>query len=95
MGPTPRSHHVGSAVETLRSYELIRGRQQRPPERGQAAATRIVVAALTESLPRCLTPSVYRGTVAQGQQLVDGLDAETCLACEYEIAPDDVPSFDG
>jgi hypothetical protein len=26
--------------------------------------------------------------------LVDGLDAETCLAWGNEIAPDDVPSFE-
>jgi hypothetical protein len=45
-----------------------------------AAATRIVVDALTEQLPQCLSPSVYTATVGQVQRLVDGLDAETCLA---------------
>jgi hypothetical protein len=45
-------------------------------------------------LPRCLTPSVYTTTVGQVQQLVDGLDAETCLAWASEIAPDEVPSFE-
>lgn len=34
---------------------------------------------LTEQLPRSLTPSTRSATVAQVQQLVDGLDAETCL----------------
>jgi len=28
-------------------------------------------------------------------ELVDGLDAETCIAWAHEIAPDDVPSFEG
>jgi hypothetical protein len=45
-------------------------------------------------LPRCLTASVYRSTVAQVQQVVDGLDAETCIAWAYEIAPQDLPSFE-
>jgi hypothetical protein len=45
-------------------------------------------------LPRCLTASVYTATVGQVQRLVDGLDAETCLAWGTEIAPDDVPSFE-
>jgi hypothetical protein len=52
------------------------------------------VAALTEQLPRSLTPSVYTATVAQVQRLVDGLDAETCLAWANEIAPDEVPDFE-
>jgi hypothetical protein len=59
-----------------------------------ATATRIVVDALTESLPRCLSTGVYAATVGQVQQLVDGLDAETCLAWAHEIAPDDMPSFE-
>jgi hypothetical protein len=37
--------------------------------------------------------SVYAATVAQVQQLVDGLDTETALAWANEIAPDAVPSF--
>src|SRR5207248_4281945 len=40
------------------------------------------------------TASVYRGTVAQVQRLVDGLDAETAPAWGCEIAPCDVPSFE-
>jgi hypothetical protein len=28
------------------------------------------------------------------QRLVDGLDAETCMAWAHEITPDDVPSFE-
>jgi hypothetical protein len=28
------------------------------------------------------------------QRLVDGLDAETCMAWAPEITPDDVPSFE-
>jgi hypothetical protein len=63
-------------------------------EKYLAAATRIVVEALTEQLPRCLTASVYTATVAQVQRLADGLDADTCLAWANEIAPDDVPSFE-
>ena len=63
-------------------------------EKYLAAATRIVVDALTESLPRCLAPSTYSATLAQVQRLVDGLDGETCLAWANEIAPDDVPSFE-
>jgi hypothetical protein len=61
-----------------------------PPDDGEAweqyedkylaAATRIVVDALTEQLPRCLSPRVYTPTVGQVRQLVDGLDGETCLA---------------
>jgi hypothetical protein len=58
-----------------------------------AAATRIVVDALTEQVPRCLTASVYSATVAQVRRLVDGLDGETCLAWANEIAPDTVPNF--
>jgi hypothetical protein len=45
-------------------------------------------------LPRSLTPSVYTATVGQVQRLVDGLDAETCLAWANEIAPDAVPGFE-
>jgi hypothetical protein len=59
-----------------------------------AAAARIVVDTLTESLPRSLTASVYTATVRQVQRLVDGLDAETCMAWAPEITPDDVPSFE-
>jgi histidinol dehydrogenase len=59
-----------------------------------SAATRINLDALTEQLPRCITASVYAATVAQVQQLVDELDAETCLAWANEIAPDHVPRFE-
>jgi hypothetical protein len=52
------------------------------------------VDALTAQLPRSLTRSVYAATVGQLQRLVDGLDAETCLAWANEIAPDAVPSFE-
>jgi hypothetical protein len=44
-------------------------------------------------LPRRLPPSVYSATLAQVQQLVDGLDGETCLAWAHEIAPNTVPRF--
>jgi hypothetical protein len=54
----------------------------------------VAVDALTEQLPRCLTASVYTVTVARVRQLVDGLDAETCLAWAHAIAPDPVPSFE-
>jgi hypothetical protein len=53
------------------------------------------VGALTEQLPRCLAASVYTATVGQVQRLVDGLYAETSLAWAHEIAPDDMPSFEG
>jgi hypothetical protein len=88
-------------VYSLTAYGLW---ETTPPDDGQAweqyeekylaAATRIVVDALTEQLPRCLTPSVYSGTMAQVRRLVDGLDAETCPAWSNEIAPDEVPSFE-
>jgi hypothetical protein len=32
--------------------------------------------------------------VDQVHRLVDGLDAETCLAWAHEIAPDAVPTFE-
>ena len=54
----------------------------------------MVVDALTEQLPRSLTASAYTATVGQVQRLIDGLDAETCLAWANEIAPDDVASFE-
>jgi hypothetical protein len=81
---------------TLRSYELIRRRAAPIPSDDTylAAATRIVVDALTESLPQSLTPGVYSATVAQVRRLVYGLDAETALAWAHEIAPDDVPTFE-
>jgi hypothetical protein len=63
-------------------------------EKYLVAATRIVVDALTESLPQCLTASVYTATVAQVQRLVDGLDGETALAWANEIAPSEVPDFE-
>ena len=59
-----------------------------------AAATRIVVDALTEQLPRCLTASVCTATVGQVQRLVGGPDAATCLAWANEIAPHTVPNFE-
>src|SRR5947209_5702479 len=43
---------------------------------------------------RSLRRRVPAATLAQVQQLVDGLDAETCLAWANEIAPDAVPSFE-
>ena len=59
-----------------------------------SAATRIVVAALTEQLPQCLSATAYTATMGQVQRLVDGLDAETCLAWAHELGPDEVPSFE-
>jgi hypothetical protein len=89
-------------VYSLTSYDLWK--ISRPGDDGEsweeyedrylAVAARIVVDALTEHLPRCLSASVYSATVAEVQRLVDGLRAETCLAWASEIAPDDVPRFE-
>ena len=88
-----------SPVETLRINEVrINSRAPAAPTASEdkyiAAATRIVVDALTEQLPRSLTPSIYRVTVDQVRLLADGLDADTCLAWANEIAPQDLPSFE-
>jgi hypothetical protein len=45
-----------------------------------------------KKVAECSTASVYTATVGQVQRLVDGLDAETCMAWANEIAPDAVPS---
>jgi hypothetical protein len=86
---------------SLTSYDLSK---TSPPDDGAAwdeyedkhlaAAARIVVDALTEQLPRCISAGVYAATVGQVQRLVDGLDAETALAWAHEIAPDAVPTFE-
>jgi hypothetical protein len=88
-------------VYTLTSYDLWK---TTPPDDDEAweeyedkylaVATRIIVDALTEQLPRGLTANIYSSTVAQVQRLVDGLDAETCLAWACEIAPDEVPTVE-
>jgi hypothetical protein len=88
-------------VYSLTAYDLWK---TTPPDDGEAwaeyedrylaPATRIVVDALTEQLPRCLAQSVYTATVGQVQRLVDGLDGETALAWANEIAPDAVPEIE-
>jgi hypothetical protein len=88
----PRGIHY--ELTNLRSNLRAPEAQTQCQDRYLAAATRIVVDALTEQLPRCLTPSAYTATVGQVQGLVDGLDAEMCLAWANEIAPDDVPSVE-
>ena len=65
---------------SLTSYDLWK---TTPPDDGEAweqyeekylaAATRILVDALIEQLPRSLTASVYTATVVRVRQLVDGL----------------------
>ena len=45
-------------------------------------------------MPRCLTPSACTATVGRVQRMVDGLDAEPCLAWAHEIAPDALPRFE-
>jgi hypothetical protein len=90
----PRGHTVVTAMATLRINELIRGRQQRRCEHGQAAATWVVVDALTESLLQSIGVGVYTATVSQVRRLDDALDAETTLAWANEVSPDDVPSVE-
>src|SRR3954464_7935638 len=99
--PRPRSRR-GTMMHSLTSYDLWKTTP--PDDDGEAweqyegwylaAATRIVIDTLTEQLPRSLTPSVYSATVGQVQRLVDGLDAETCLAWANKIGPEVVPTFE-
>ena len=58
------------------------------------AATRLLVAHLTETVPPAFTPRDRAAIVAQVRALLDGLDGETCLAWSTEIAPDAVPNFE-
>jgi hypothetical protein len=63
-------------------------------DRYVAAATGLLVAHLTETLPPAFTPRDRAAIVAQVRALVDGLDGQTTLAWANEIAPDEVPGFE-
>jgi len=89
-------------VYSLTSYDLWKTTP--PDDDGEAwdlyedrylpAATRLLVAHVTETLPPALTPRDRAAIIAKVRALVDGLDGESCLAWGNEVAPDEVPDFE-